>query len=360
MLTILAAVFVFGVLVTVHEFGHFITAKMTGMRVDEFAIGFGPKIYQCKDGETVYTLRAIPLGGFNRIAGMDPDDFSEDDADGDADEEFERSKPLKADDPRGFNNKPIPARMLVILAGALMNFFLPIILFTAIFCIKGVDMPLNEPVIGKTVDFMAADNAGLKAGDRILTINGKAVKEWADIQQLLKDNGLNEAAVLVEREGAQKLYKMQPQFNKDYNKPMIGISPKIEHKDIGPVDAIVNAFTYEKFVMTTMVTGLYQLVMGNNSSADLSGPIGVAKMAGEVAQVGILPLLNFTAFLSINLGIINLLPLPALDGGHFILLLLESVRRKPLGANAMQRIQMTGIVMILLLTLFSTFKDLTR
>lgn len=350
MLTILAAVFVFGVLVTVHEFGHFITAKLTGMRVDEFAIGFGPKIFQTQEGETLYTLRAVPLGGFNRIAGMDPSEL----------EEGEEGAPvMAADDPRGFNNKPIPARMLVIVAGAAMNFLLPILIFTGVFCIKGSDIPLTEPVIGRTVDFMAADNAGLKAGDKILTINSKPIAKWTDVQSVLKENGLNEATVVVEREGQQKTFKMQPEFNKEYNKPMIGISPKVEHKQLGLIDSFVNAVVYEKFIITSMIMGLVHLITGGGS-ADLSGPIGVAKMAGEVASVGIVPLLNFTAFLSINLGIINLLPLPALDGGHFIILLLEAIRRKPLGSDAMQKIQTAGVVMILLLTLFSTFKDLTR
>lgn len=350
MLTILAAIFVFGVLVTVHEFGHFITAKMTGMRVDEFAIGFGPKIYQTKEGETLYTLRAIPLGGFNRIAGMDPSELEEGEGE---------DVPMAQDDPRGFNNKPIPSRMLVIVAGAAMNFLLPILLFTGIFLFKGSDIPLNEPVIGRTIDFMAADNAGLKAEDKILTINGQAIKEWRDIQYVLKENGMNEATLEVERAGEKKTFKMKPEFNKELNKPMIGISPKMEHKRLGPVDAFVNAIIYEKFVITSMLLGLYHLITGHGS-ADLSGPIGVAKMAGEVASVGLVPLLNFTAFLSINLGIINLLPLPALDGGHFILLLLEAIRRKPLGPKAMQNIQMTGVALILLITIFSTFRDLTR
>lgn len=348
MLTIFAAIFVFGVLVTVHELGHFITAKLTGMRVDEFAIGFGPKIYQTKDGETLYTLRAIPLGGFNRIAGMEPAEIE-----GEADPTFDPK------DPRGFNNKPIPARMLVIVAGALMNFILPIFIFTGVFCIKGSDIPMTEPVIGRTVDFMAADNAGLKAGDKILTINGKTIEKWTDVQAVLKENGLNEATVVVEREGASKTFKMMPEFNKEYNKPMIGISPMIEHKDLSFGEAFVNAFVYEKFIITTMIMGLIHLITGGGN-ADLSGPIGVAKMAGEMASVGIVPLLNFTAFLSINLGIINLLPLPALDGGHFVILILEAIRRKPLGAEAMQRVQMIGVAMILFLTLFSTFKDLTR
>lgn len=349
MLTVLAAIFVFGILVTVHELGHFLTAKLTGMRVDEFAIGFGPVLYQQRDGETLYTLRAIPLGGFNRIAGMDPEE----------DEEEEQSEYAKPDGSDLYMNKPVPAKMLVILAGALMNFLLPIFLFTGIFCFKGMDMPCTEPVIGKAIAFMAAENAGMKAGDKIITINGQSVEQWSDIQSLLKKNGLNEAQVVVERNGEHKSFKLQPEFNKELNKPMIGISPKVEHKNLGFVEAVINSFTYEKFIITSMLAGLGQLVTGGGS-ADLSGPIGVAKMAGEVAQVGILPLLNFTAFLSINLGIINLLPLPALDGGHFILLILEAIRRKPLGTKAMQKIQLVGICMILALTLFTTFKDLTR
>lgn len=358
MLTILAAIFVFGVLVTVHEFGHFITAKLTGMRVDEFAIGFGPKIYQTKEGETLYTLRAIPLGGFNRIYGMDPEE-NEDNADSTKESGNVTKIPVEHDS-RAFNNRPIPARMLVILAGALMNFILPIFLFTGIFCVKGSDIPLTDPIIGTAIPFMAADNAGIKAGDKILSINGQPVTKWGDIQSALKKNGMNEAVVVVERSGEQKNFKMMPQFNKDFNKPMIGISPKTQHKELGMVESFLESFTYEKYIITSMLTGLYQLVTGSGGNADLSGPIGVAKMAGEVAQVGIIPLLNFTAFLSINLGIINLLPLPALDGGHFILLILEAIRRKPLGAKAMQNIQIIGVCMILALTLFSTFKDLTR
>ena len=128
MLTILACIFVFGVLVTVHEFGHFITAKLTGMRVEEFAIGFGPKIYQSREGETMYSLRLLPLGGYNKIAGMDPED--------------------PEDPERGFNSKPILSRMLVILAGSLMNLFLPVILFFGLFWVNGIDQPINEPVLG--------------------------------------------------------------------------------------------------------------------------------------------------------------------------------------------------------------------
>lgn len=338
MLTILAAIFVFGVLVTVHEFGHFITAKMTGMRVDEFAIGFGPKIYQQKDGETLYSLRAIPLGGYNKIAGMDPDDPVE---------------------PNAFNSKPIPARMLVILAGALMNFILPIILFSGIFMVEGRLQLVNEPVLGTVVDEMAAARAGLKAGDRIVTIDGKNVETWTDVVLNLRKAGIEEVTLTAERNGVLQTYKMTPMFDKDAGRPLIGVSPKFSKESLGFFGSIKEGFIYTKNIGLSMVSGLYRIVSGN-APADVAGPIGVAQMAGQVAEKGLLPLMNFVAFLSINLGVINLLPLPALDGGHFVLLLLEALRGKPLGGKAMTNIQMVGVALILALTVFSTFKDITR
>lgn len=338
MLTILAAIFVFGVLVTVHEFGHFITAKMTGMRVDEFAIGFGPKIYQQKDGDTLYSLRAIPLGGYNKIAGMDPDDPAE---------------------PGSFKSKSIPARMLVILAGALMNFLLPVLLFTGIFFVQGSERVLNEPVLGNVMVGMAADKAGLRAGDKILTINGQPVQDWQAIVTTLRANGTKEVTLTAESNGAVKQYTMQPVYDEEAKRPLIGITPKFERIKMGFAESVKEGFNYTKYIIFAMVDGLTKIITGK-APAEVSGPLGVAQMAGQVAEKGLLPLMNFVAFLSINLGVINLLPLPALDGGHFVLLLLEGLRGKPLGSKAMNNIQMVGVALILALTVFSTFKDITR
>lgn len=338
MLTILAAIFVFGVLVTVHEFGHFITAKMTGMRVDEFAIGFGPKIYQQKDGDTLYSLRAIPLGGYNKIAGMDPDDPAE---------------------PGSFKSKSIPARMLVILAGALMNFLLPVLLFTGIFFVQGSERVLNEPVLGNVMVGMAADKAGLRAGDKILSINGQPVQDWQAIVTTLRANGTKEVTLTAESNGAVKQYTMQPVYDEEAKRPLIGITPKFERIKMGFAESVKEGFNYTKYIIFAMVDGLTKIITGK-APAEVSGPLGVAQMAGQVAEKGLLPLMNFVAFLSINLGVINLLPLPALDGGHFVLLLLEGLRGKPLGSKAMNNIQMVGVALILALTVFSTFKDITR
>ena len=187
MTTIFAAIFVFGVLVTVHEFGHFITAKLTGMRVDEFAVGFGPKIYQTTEGETQYSLRLIPLGGYNKIAGMDPDE-----------------EPT----PDGFTSKPIFSRMLVILAGPIMNFILPVLLFFGIFAISGIDQPVNENVIGEVIHGKPAAQAGLMPGDRILSINGESIGTFDGLVATLAKYPNEEVTLEVQRDEKVSKYKI--------------------------------------------------------------------------------------------------------------------------------------------------------
>lgn len=216
MTTILAAIFVFGVLITVHEFGHFITAKMTGMRVDEFAIGFGPNIFQKKIGETLYSLRIIPLGGYNKIAGMDPDE------------------PASAD---SFKSKSIPARMLVILAGSLMNFLLPVLLFFSIFMINGIQKPVDLPVLGTIMEDKAAAKAGLVAGDRIISINGENIATWNDLVVTLQKYPDKEITVIAEHQGEVKNYQMVPAYDAQYGRPLIGISPKYEQYQPGVMEA---------------------------------------------------------------------------------------------------------------------------
>lgn len=338
MLTILATILVFGILVTVHELGHFVTAKLTGMRVDEFAIGFGPKIFQTKSGDTLYSIRAIPLGGFNKIAGMDPDD--------------------KVDE-RGFNSKPILSRMLVILAGSIMNFVLPVVLFFMIFVISGVDTPINEPIIGQVFPKMPAVEAGLMPGDKIISLNSHKTKNWDEIVKVFEEAKQNPVKVEVERAGSLRTYEVLPQYKKDMDRTLVGISPKYAKTPLGVVEAAKLAVTHTKNTIVMMVNGLYKIISGQ-SPAEVAGPIGVAQMAGKIAQDGFLPLMTFIAFLSINLGVVNLLPLPALDGGYFILLVLEAFRKKPLPASVLEKIQMVGIALILMITVFSTFKDLTR
>ena len=339
MLTVLACIFVFGILVTVHEFGHFITAKLTGMKVEEFSIGFGPTIYQQQEGETLYSLRMLPLGGYNKIAGMDPDD---------------------PDDPeRGYNSKPIPSRMLVILAGSLMNLLLPVIIFFGIFLAYGMEVPENKPVLGQVVEGYAAAQSGLKEGDRILSIAGNTVTDWASVRREIAAAGLKPVPFEIQRGTEKLVVSVTPGANPDTGKPFIGVVSSLKKVQLTPLQAAVSSVTAAKNIVKNMYASLYHMVTGK-TKAEFSGPVGVAKMAGEVAHKGFDMLLQFTAMLSLNLAIINLLPLPALDGGHFFILLIEAVTGHRLGKNAMMNIQKVGVAMILALTIFATFKDLTR
>ena len=339
-LTIIATVFVFGLLVLVHEFGHFVTAKMTGMRVDEFAIGFGPKLISTRRGETVYSIRAVPLGGFNDIAGMDPLNNEA--------------------GSRGYCEKPVLSRMIVILAGSAMNFVLPVILFFGIFFFSGVSTPSPEPVIGNIIEGKAAEQAGLKAGDRIVSVDGTSIDSWLSFTESLKNIEENQTInISYERDGQVAEVALQPTYDNESKRLLVGVQSKIDHREVGLFEAIQLAFQRTFEIIAMMLSALVDLFY-SPSQADLAGPIGIAQMAGRVAETGFVPLLNFAALLSLNLGIINLLPVPALDGGHFVTLVLEAVRGKPLSPKALIYAQRFGVVLLLILMLFATKNDIVR
>ena len=280
----------------------------------------------------------IPLGGYNKIAGMDPDE-----------------EPT----PDGFMSKPIFSRMLVILAGPIMNFILPVMLFFGIFVVSGIDQPVNENIIGDVIHGKPAAQAGLLPGDRILSINGEKISTFDGLVASLAKYPNEQVTLEVQRDGKVSEYKIVSEYSEEFKRPLIGVYPQFVKQSLSIFDAAKLSIAYTKNVMVGMINGLVKIFSGN-APADVSGPIGVAQMAGEIAQQGIMPLLNFVAFLSINLGIMNLLPIPALDGGHFIVLSIEALRGKPLSARTMNTIQMIGFSLIVAITLVATFMDLTK
>lgn len=340
-LTIAAAVFVFGLLVLVHEFGHFITAKMTGMRVDEFAIGFGPKLISKKHGETVYSLRAVPLGGFNDIAGMDAENNTAGE--------------------RGFCAKPVLSRMIVILAGAAMNFVLPVVLFFVIYATLGEAVPSTEPVIGGIIQGMSAEKAGLQEGDRILSVDGQSVTTWKEFTDKVKNVGEGQNILLQYKRGEEvQQVTLSPTFNKQEKRTLVGVQSSVIYKSKSLSEAVTLSIDHTKEITLYMIESIGRLIKEPEQTENLAGPIGIIQMSGQVAERGFLPLLNFAALLSINLGIINLLPVPVLDGGHFVNLFIEAVRGKPLSAKAVFYTQRVGIALLLMLMLFATKNDLVR
>ncbi len=336
--TILATIFVFGLLVFVHELGHFMTAKWTGMQVDEFAIGFGPALYSKKYGDTLYSIRAIPLGGYNKIAGMDPDE------------------PMQEG---SFSGKSVWKRLIVIAAGAMMNFVLAIVLFFGIISINGIQLPLEEPVIGSIIEGSPAASARLQENDRILKINDVTISNWQDIQKELAGHGNEIVPVEIERNNEIQTVSVIPQYNEANKKVMIGITPVVETKNFSLWESLKLSILQTVGLLAAMISGLYMMLMGT-MSAEISGPIGVAHMAGQVAEIGMVPLLNFTALLSINLGLLNLLPVPMLDGGHIVLLALEGITGRKLSAKVLYYIQMSGMVILLALFLFAMTNDISK
>lgn len=337
MTTILATIFVFGIIVFIHELGHFITAKLCGMRVDEFAVGFGPALTKTRRGETLYSIRAIPLGGYNKIAGMDPEEPVDD---------------------RSFLSKPVWKRFIVISAGAVFNFLLAIVMFFLVFAFFGVMTPSNEPTIGRIMSGSPAAAAHLEVNDRFVTINNQPVTEWKNITEYLNGHANEVISVTVDRNGQKVDASVIPQDNGN-GRAVIGINPVNDVQRYGVVESAKMAVTGTFRIIYEMVGGLWAMITGT-TRAEVAGPIGVAQMAGEIAAAGFVYLLQFTAILSINLGVINLLPIPVLDGGHLIMLIYEGITRRRLPPKALYYIQMAGMAILLFIFIYATSSDLSR
>ena len=337
-ITLAATVFVFSLIVFVHEAGHFITAKLTGMQVDEFAIGFGPKLYSRKYGETVYSLRIIPLGGFNKIAGMsDEEELNE----------------------RSFLNKPVRSRLLVISAGALMNFLLAFLLLWGIVFSTGISSVLPDPIVGGIIKNSAAAEAGIEPGDRIISVGNTPVNRWIDIPEAIEAHQREVVSVVYERDGSRITVDTIPKTDEKTGRTLLGVMPSIQTTYVGVGEAAHFAVNRIVDLGGMMLTGLYRMVSGTEK-AELAGPIGVAQLAGQAASVGFVNLLTFTAFLSLNLGILNLLPIPMLDGGYIILILLEGITRRKMPKKALYYIQMAGVIILGAMFIFALVQDISR
>ncbi|MBS3971296.1 MAG: RIP metalloprotease RseP [Clostridia bacterium] len=332
--TAVLAILIFGVLILVHELGHFIVAKATGIRVEEFAIGMGPKIFGVKYGETDYSLRALPIGGYNKMSGMEPG---------------------TEDDERGFNSKSVFQRMMVIIAGSLMNFLLAIVLFVLVFSFIGV--PANSNVIGDTIEGFPAEQAGLKKGDQLTAINGQPVNNWLELTQIIQKNPEQNLTITVQRENTILQIDVVPKKDPETGLGMIGIRDSLKTY---PVWTGLKLGTERAIaILVLIVTSLVHIVTGQ-APAEVAGPVGIVQMIGEVAQYGIGTVFNFAALLSLNLGLINLLPIPALDGSRLVFLAIEGVRGKPINPERENFVHLVGFAMLILLMILITYKDILR
>lgn len=360
MLTAVVAIIIFALLVSAHEFGHFITAKLSGMYVQEFSIGMGPLVFAKQIGETKYSLRLLPLGGFVRVLG---EDVAEEERSG-------IETPIDVPQERRYQNIPVWKRTIFAAAGSFMNLVSAVIIFALMFMIAGEAIPIENPgtTISAVVENGPAHSAGMLPGDTIIEIDGVAVDTWDEMTALISSASVEQPLhVEVERLDADGLVMtipmdIQPELSDDGSKAMLGIyALTAERKAVGPIRGITLGAqaTWETSVM--MVDVLGDLFTGKINIMDkeegLTGPVGIIQIIDESTQQGWLYVFNLAALLSINLGIINLLPIPALDGSKVLLLLYEGLRGKPIAPEKEGFLNMIGFAFLMTLILFVTFKD---
>ncbi len=332
MQTIAASIFVFGLLILAHELGHFFACRATGIKVLELALGFGPRLISWKKGETRYSLRAFPLGGFCRMLGENPEDEQSEDS---------------------FVRKPITARALVLLAGAIMNLVMALVLFFIIFFFL-IGVPLTGTSrLGEVSPGSPASRAGFSPGDEIVAIDGREIHSWDEVVANIERRKGEELAVEIRRNQENLTLIVVPVQVPETGKAIIGISPPVKKYHLsGSVQTSLSRFAIILLSMGQVVTGKAPL--------DVAGPVGIIMIVGEVAATGFVNLLWLAALISISLGIINLLPVPALDGGRLLFLIIEGFRGKPVDPEKEGLIHFIGFAALLLLILFVTYHDLIR
>jgi len=335
---------VFTVIVLAHEMGHFLFSRLAGIRILELGMGLGPRIFGVIRNKTKYTLNLFPVGGFVRIAGLDENKEAGD----------ERFSPRES-----YLKKTPRQKFLSVFGGPLFNLLLAFIIFYFMFAFTGVPKDISNE-IAMISPKSEAQRVGLLAGDKILEISGKKISKMTDAVSIIHKSAGQTITLKIDRHGKQFEVNATPQLNKKLKIGLIGFSLK-------PVYARTNIFTAFiesiKQVFATSIIVMYTvalLIMGKLSLFDLAGPVGIAQFTGQVAGEGIVPLLSFTAFLSINLGIINLLPIPALDGGRIVFILIEAVRKKAIDIKLENRIHQVGLNILLALMAIVTVNDIIR
>jgi len=349
MISLLSLIVVLGVLIFVHEAGHFIFAKLFGVGVEKFSLGFGPKLVGWKKGETEYMISAFPLGGYVKMVGEGDD--------------AELSETEKS---RSFAEQPPHKRIAIVVAGPLFNLLFAMMVYVIIFMV-GVPVPTAR--IGEVLPDKPAARAGLKANDLITVINGKQVKEWDDFASVIV-NGKGEPIDLQVRRGTEVLsFHLVPTvsssknlFGESVSFPMIGVAPSNETftERFGPLDAVARGGAKTWMLIKLTILTLKKIIERAVSFDNIGGPIMIAVESGKYAAAGAVSFFAFMALISINLGVLNLLPIPILDGGHLFFFLYELVFRKPLKMKTREIAQQVGLVLLVTLMFFATYNDIVR
>lgn len=346
--TLLIAILIFGLIIGIHEFGHFIVAKLNHIQVNEFAIGMGPKLLHFRKGETTYSLRLFPIGGFCSMEGEDQ----------------------SSDNPNAFEKKAVWRRMLVVLAGAFMNLVLGFVLIVALLC---TSTKIPSTVIarfaettnsaGETVTAAESERSGLQVGDKIVAIDGSHILSATDLIYKLQTTETDSYDVTVKRDGARVVVE-NVKFHNDNTDGLLDFA--VEGKSKNPVNVVTYAAKDTAATAKLIWMSLVELVSGKYSLQDLSGPVGTVSVIEQAASSGknllerVQSVMNLTIFITVNVGVFNLLPIPGLDGSRFVFLLIEAIRRKPVPKNREAMVHLIGMAALFLLMILVTVQDITR
>ncbi|WP_372712988.1 RIP metalloprotease [Ilyobacter sp.] len=333
-MNVLITILILGIIIFIHELGHFLAAKFFKMPVSEFSIGMGPKLYSYEGIETTYSVRSIPVGGFVNIEGMEVDSEVED----------------------GFNTKSPFSRFIVLFAGVFMNFSLALVIIYFMVVSGGKMIQSEEAVIGNVMETSNAYELILQ-GDRIFEINDREIIDWNDISEVIKEEaGEIPLKIEVLRDGEEMTFVVEPIYEPGREQPLLGILPEYTVERYGLIESFKVAAGVFKDLFIQIISGLKLLVTGRVKADDITGPVGMVKVVGEASNGGASLLVWLTALLSVNIGIFNLLPFPALDGGRIVFVVLELLG-VTVNKKLEERLHMAGMIVLIGLILFITMND---
>ena len=349
--SIVIAIIILGLLIFVHELGHFMVAKWSGVMVQRFSLGFGPRVLAFRRGETEYAISAVPLGGYVKMLGEDPD---EDVPSGEA--------------ARAFASQPLHRRTAIVVAGPLMNLLTAFVAFTVVFAAFGAGSPAAGPRIGGVMPGMPAATAGLQAGDTVLAIEGTPLETWEELSERVRASEGRPLTMQVRRADGEVDVVVTPEerperspFGEEIGKAyLIGIERAVDIESVSIVQA-VGLGAYQTYFWTKMtLLSIVKIFQGVVSARDLGGPILIVQAAGQQAELGLEYLLRFLGLISVNLGVLNLLPIPVLDGGHLLFFGAEALRGRPLAIRHREMAQQVGLMLLLALMVFVFYNDIAR
>ena len=336
-MTFLIAVVMLGLIIFVHELGHFLTAKLFKMPVNEFSIGMGPHVFSVDTKNTAYSFRAIPIGGYVNIEGME----------------------IGSEVENGFSSKPTYQRFIVLFAGVFMNFLMAFILLFAIAKINGRIEYDTNAIIGGLVKGGANEQI-LKVDDKILELDGKKINVWTDISKITKaSQNKEEISALIERNGKEENITLKLTKDEENNRVVLGISPKYKKIDLSTTESLDFAKNSFNSIFTDTIKGFFTLFSGKASLKEISGPVGIFKVVGEVSKFGWVSIISLCVVLSINIGVLNLLPIPALDGGRIIFVFLELFGIK-INKKWEEKLYKSGMILLLFFILMISVNDVWK